>query len=147
MSQIFRGGIPTKADVDRLMEAYPVAKLVEGAQISYAEIEAVIKEKYGTNRFRGVVTRWRRMLFRDHNIYLYAPGAGSRKLIVADPTTRISDASKKNKTGQKYFLRASAIASTTDTKALDDEQRRLADRMARYPRMLELVANTQPQQL
>ena len=84
-------GIPTKLDVDKLLEAFTQPK--ENDVIMWSEIEEATGLRKGQHRFKTVVNAWRTALERDFDILLYAiPGEG---LAVADANTKIDLASRK----------------------------------------------------
>src|SRR5688500_14685205 len=71
MSTLFYGGIPTTPDVNKLTEAFDPRG---GISISYEEIEEIIGAKWPSNRFVTVVSRWRKLMFRERNIQSRAEG-------------------------------------------------------------------------
>lgn len=71
MSKMFIGGVPTAMDVDRLMsDLDPQAN----AQISYADVEAIIGVAHKEYRFKTVTNAWRRRLFREKFLQTVADG-------------------------------------------------------------------------
>jgi hypothetical protein len=59
---IFKGGVPTKIEVDALMENIDAR---HGTIVSFDEIERVIGVTRDKARFRSVVEAWRKRLFRE----------------------------------------------------------------------------------
>ena len=59
---IFKGGVPTKIEVDLLMKEIEASS---GIGISYKQIERVTNLKRHENRFKSVVTAWRKRVFRE----------------------------------------------------------------------------------
>jgi len=71
MAKLFQGGVPTDIDVQRLSEQYGVPD--EGARIAYADVAKLIGSPHGSNRYRSVLSAWRRRLLREpHNRLLKA---------------------------------------------------------------------------
>jgi hypothetical protein len=60
---VFFGGVPTKREVDLLMEQVEAAP---GSAVSYEKVARLIEVKANTSRFRTVTNVWRRRLFREH---------------------------------------------------------------------------------
>lgn len=59
-------GVPTEADVRRLIDAIGVPKI--GDEITYKAICEVIKQTYPSARWWTVTNAWRMLLLRQHNI-------------------------------------------------------------------------------
>lgn len=143
-NNVFRGGVPTEPDIYRLNERFGKPK--EGDEIPWEAIEAVIDEPRDTSRFRTVVSRWRKIMLRDHNIVLKAIGQG-RGLVVADPSQRIMDSSGKFKSGMRRIKQSAMLAGTTDRSRLNDEQKRLADHIQKSAAFFQGHLNTEAKQL
>ena len=109
----FFGGVPTEADVRALNERWPALK--DGDELSHEEVEAVVKQERGSNRYRSITTAWRRDLLRANNIDLAPiPGVGFRCLL---PEERISVSIKGFQSGVRKTMRSvkrSAYVRTSD---------------------------------
>lgn len=77
---LFKGGIPTGMDVDKLLKEFDVRP---GTQISYESIEQSLGIKRAESRFRTVTTAWRKRLFRERLIQSVAEG-GYFRFLTAD---------------------------------------------------------------
>ncbi len=85
MSRPFFGGIPTKPDVEKLMDHFSVQ---EGDVIEHENIIAVIGVEPSSNRYRNVVNAWRKALLTQKNLLLVAiPSVGYK---VLTPTERVA---------------------------------------------------------
>lgn len=137
------GGVPTKMDVDKLIEAFGVPS--EGRLISYGEISREVGCDRDTTRFKTVVHAWRRRLYKVHNVVLDCePNKGYR---VADPTTRVVIAKGQHVGGLRRIRRAGAIAGTTSDDRLDPEHRRVRDHLVRVSSVLQLAAATEAKRI
>ena len=77
---VFFGGVPTKREVDLLMENVDATP---GSAVSYEKVARLIEVKANTSRFRTVTNVWRRRLFREHLIQTTAYG-GAFHFLSAD---------------------------------------------------------------
>ena len=137
-------GIPTKLDVDKLLETFTQPK--ENDVILWSEIEEATGLSKGQYRFKTVVNAWRTALERDFDILLYAiPGEG---LAVADANTKIDIASRKielnDKGKKKWVERTFRVKASNLDEVRRDTQSRI---LTAYGAMLKLTAATAPKRL
>lgn len=137
-------GIPTKLDVDKLLETFTRPK--ENDVIMWSEIEEATGLSKGQYRFKTVVNAWRTALERDFDILLYAiPGEG---LAVADANTKIDLASRKielnDKGKKKWVERTFRVKASNLDEVRRDTQSRI---LTAYGAMLKLTAATAPKRL
>ena len=137
-------GIPTKLDVDKLLETFAQPK--ENDVIMWSEIEEATGLRKGQHRFKTVVNAWRTALERDFDILLYAiPGEG---LAVADANTKIDLASRKielnDKSKKKWVERTFRVKASNLDEVRRDTQSRI---LTAYGAMLKLTAATAPKRL
>ena len=137
-------GIPTKLDVDKLLETFTQPK--ENDVILWSEIEEATGLSKGQYRFNTVVNAWRTALERDFDILLYAiPGEG---LAVADANTKIDLASRKielnDKGKKKWVERTFRVKASNLDEVRRDTQSRI---LTAYGAMLTLTAATAPKKL
>ena len=137
-------GIPTKLDVDKLLEIFTQPK--ENDVILWSEIEEATGLSKGQYRFKTVVNAWRTALERDFDILLYAiPGEG---LAVADANTKIDIASRKielnDKGKKKWVERTFRVKASNLDEVRRDTQSRI---LTAYGAMLKLTAATAPKRL
>ena len=137
-------GIPTKLDVDKLLETFTQPK--ENDVIMWSEIEEATGLSKGQYRFKTVVNAWRTALERDFDILLYAiPGEG---LAVADANTKIDLASRKielnDKGKKKWVERTFRVKASNLDEVRRDTQSRI---LTAYGAMLKLTAATAPKRL
>jgi hypothetical protein len=136
-------GIPTKLDVDKLMEA--IKSLHEGDLFSYETIRATIGIQRNTKRFQSVIGAFRNRLMRERNIYLVCePREGYR---LADPDRRVTVAANKVSYGKRMIFRASSLAMSTDANRLSGDNRKLHDHLVTLPARLRLAELTAPKEL
>jgi hypothetical protein len=118
--RIFHRGVPFGPDVDALMKAFPDLK--PGDKITHETIEKVIREKWRSNRYRGVVESWRKRLGSQQNLELLTLNSvGFRVMSV---TERIAD--KKgglNKIG-RATVRLHTRNGRIDTRDSSDEDKK-----------------------
>lgn len=81
--KLYFGGVSTDIELKALREHY--AEVEPGKVITHEEIEAVVGVKRDTNRYRTVMTRFKRMMLLDFNVELKArSGAGYVVLTASD---------------------------------------------------------------
>lgn len=125
-AKFFFGGIPTDIEVQKLVTHFGKP---EHGVIDYVDIEVVIGLAWRAPRFKSVLTKWRRILFRELNIDTeMAAGKGMRVLA---PGERI-DASHRDmrsavRKTHKGFLRISSVP----TEQLTEIERKKYDHMLR----------------
>lgn len=134
-TKMFFGGLPTKVEVDALME---IAEAYgEGETIPYDQIETAIKVGRRTSRGGSIIGAWKKRMFREKNCLLLADnGKGYRK---ADPKERISNSSALVSAGRRRIVRAATVASLTPAHRLDDEGRKLREHIQAIPARLRLA--------
>lgn len=134
MAKNFRGGIPYALDVKRLDEAFPVPSLAEGRLIGHEEIEAVIGEKHGSQRYYGVVNSWISRSRNQNAIHLvWEPGDGLR---VLDPAGLFKHGEKRTIQKIRQTVRAVKIFAWVDRARLDEMGQRRLDHQMRVAHAL-----------
>ena len=137
-------GIPTKLDVDKLIETFGKPK--ENETIYWSEIEQATGLKKDDCRFKTVVDAWRSTIEQDFDILLYPiRGVG---LAVADANTKIDIASRKIALGDRNKARWVERTYKVKTHELDEVRRDTQSRiLTAYGAMLKLAAATAPKKL
>ena len=142
--KVFRGGIPTKVDVDRLIDEFGIPK--EGQVITYEELQEALPEiQYRSCRWQTVVKAWRGHLEKKHNVIL-GPKRGEG-LVALPPEGRIDMATSKYTTGVKMTDRAAVLAIKTDRSRLTPESKRTADFLRDAGAKIRLVVATAAKEL
>ena len=136
-------GIPTKIDVDKLMELF--ARFKEGDIIPYSDVESIGSIVRNTSRYGSVVSAWRKRLMREKNALLIA--VSNEGYRIAPPAERMTYSAAQTFQGRKRIMRGSAVASATDPSRLDESQRKLRDHLQALPARLRLAELTAPKQL
>lgn len=147
---IFRGGVPTEPEVNRLKKAYPNPS----GLIPYEDIEKVIicKRTGPTrNRFNSILSAWRNYLVRE--LKLYTKGVANKGFLIIPQEEMAEHSHSKLDTGVKYAVKASQIAADIDVDKLNPLQRQeaqvtqrltsvVADYMVRQKRELTFTVKT-----
>lgn len=121
MSTVFNNGIPTDVDVANLFKQFGTPS--EGALLAYDAIADVIKAPYGSNRFRTVVARWKRLMEgQPHNVYLRAR-PDQRAYLVMDPSLRVAKMGQHDRSARRHTRRGFILGGTTDTARLSPEEK------------------------
>lgn len=118
---VYRGGIPTKPDVKKLLEKFPVSTLTVGRVITYEEISLVIGEPPRTSRFRTVTNKWRKEVEQTTNIIM-----GTHKgqaLVILSDSGKLCLASDKLTSATKMAAKATIVAAKIEVKNLSDAER------------------------
>ncbi len=131
-------GVPTKVDVDRLIDKFGVP--TEGSLIAKSDIAKCINEREGSNRFNSVLSAWRKLLFREHN--LLTVGDGAKNIRIAEPSERIDWAASRVASARRNVGRAVIVAHQTDAKRLCEDQRKVRDNITSMnAKRLEMAAS------
>lgn len=139
----FFGGIPTDVDVEMIVKAIGVPKV--GDNISYAQLESILRLKRTENRFTTVINAWRRKMDREHNLLMKAiPGVAFE---VLSASGRVDLSSKVFKQALKRTGRAVAIAARTDRKELTEEEKKVCDHIQKTGATLRLEASKAARQI
>lgn len=139
----FQTGIPTKPDVDRLLNEIGVPK--EGDEVTYERISGIIHEEKESPRWKTVTSAWRNVLYREHNLVTESvPGKAIR---VATPRERVHYSASKYKTGLRRVYRAGDVAQKTCIQELKAEEQRACTHIVNATAALRLAAAQQAKQL
>lgn len=113
MSNVFFGGVPTGADVRKLLDAFPDIK--PGDVIAYADVAKVIGADHGSNRFKSVTDAWRKTLLRTSNLVIEAvTGRGFRRLPEQERSERDREGWRKDQSRAARKVRDLARTDTRD---------------------------------
>src|SRR5215813_3632058 len=81
MNRLFRGGVPYAIDVKKLNEAFPVPSLSEGRVIKHSELEAILNQTKGSQRYYGVTNSFIAQMKNTNGIFIiWEPSVGIRVL-------------------------------------------------------------------
>lgn len=117
-SNLFLGGIPTDIELKALLDKFGAP---DPGLISYSEIEQAVNVDRDTHRFRTIVTRWRKKLFRDYNIDTAA--AKNEGIRILTEPERVDESESAFGRSAKGIVRAhvrvrSVRSETLDTRTL-----------------------------
>lgn len=127
MANLFRSGIPTGADVKRLLDTYSELKV--GDEIAHEDVEGVLQITRTASRYRTVTGAWRRFLQRQENKQVEAvPGIGFR---VLNPKERVEVGLQKFGSGTKKQARAIRAVQATPDEGLDAVSLKKKEHMVR----------------
>jgi hypothetical protein len=139
-SKLFFGGLPTKLEVDKLMEL--IDGKDEGFLAPWPEVESIIGSSRNTNRALTVIKAWKARAFRERNIALVSvPGSGYR---IAAPDERVTVSASMVMAGKRRIVKAATLAATTDGNRLNEEGRRTREHLMGIPARLRLAELTAP---
>lgn len=139
----FQTGIPTKPDIDRLLNEIGIPQ--EGEEITYERISGVIREERESPRWKTVTSAWRNVLYREHNLVTESvPGKAIR---VATPSERVHHSASKYKAGLRRVYRAGDVAQKTSIQDLKAEEQRACTHIVNATAALRLAAAQQAKQL
>lgn len=134
-TKLFFGGVPTKPEVDALLEIVKVK--AEGQILTKEEIEESMGCDTRSNRGGSIIGSLKRRALRELNVWLCAvPREGYR---IADPAERMQSSAGLVAQGRRRIARAAVVAETTDAARLDEEGRKLRDSIRTIPARLRLA--------
>ena len=124
---LFFGGVTTKPEVRRLMEAFPLESLEPGFQIPYGEITKIIGAEPRSNRFRTVTNSWRKLLRSEHSIIVDPSSHFSGVFEVLNDSKKVAKVGKKIKSSVKMVREAVFVAGTVDVHKLTHDEKKTHD--------------------
>jgi hypothetical protein len=139
MRPLFLGGVPTKPDVDKLIDAYPAENMTQGTIIGYDEIAEVIG-KTSISRFRTITNAWRKQLFQGYGIVLDPSKKFPKAFEVLSEFGKVQKSQAETHSGIKKQVKAVRIISAVDVAHLSKEQRSEYDVIAKRAAALIAVA-------
>ena len=119
-------GIPTRPDVKLLLKAFPELKR-DGSVISHAEVEEVIGVHHKSNRYRSVVTAWRKVLESEQGICLDGMGAAGQGFVVLSAPEMPKFGRKKLRQATKAAKRGFVVAGLAPDSELNTTDRAKRD--------------------
>lgn len=117
-STLFFGGVPTAREVDLLMNAV-VAE--PGTSVAYGELSELCGEPVGTNRFKTIVSAWRRRVFRESGMLTKAEG-GVVYFLTAD-AAQAEEIKHVNRIGRATGRHVRHVAAIRSEDLTTDERR------------------------
>lgn len=138
-TSVFRGGIPSGPDVEKLMKAFGVP---DPGIITHDSIEKIIDQQKETYRYVSVVMAWRKKLFREYNVHVVGErGVGYR--ILSEPE-RVDFARHGLAKNAKHVMRQHQAALLINIGKLDEVARKKHDHVMRASAaMANAVQNTE----
>ena len=139
---LYRGGIPTAPDVQKIVENIEVEV---GQVIPYTMLEQILHESRDTSRFKTVVHSWRNRMFRELNVIMDAvPNVG---LKVLDNHERVNYSSRKIKHGFRRIRKGSIIAAKTSRAGLKPDEVKSLDHIGSIDAAIRLATANAAKQL
>jgi len=128
-ANIFIRGLPTDLEVRKLTEHFTDIHKLRGMTIKHEELERVTGLKRDTNRYRTVITRWRKRVTRETGIELRGDlradiGIGIRVLSASEQLEFSGDLDHRAGSRIRHSHRAVANIDDSD---LTEEERRTKD--------------------
>ena len=142
-AKIFGGHMPTDIDVEKLNQEFGVP--TEGQKLLYSDLEKCLGTSKSTSRFRSVLSAWRRLLDKKHNLLLKAiPNIGFE---VMTPTMRVSHCSGGFSRGLRRIYKSALDAARTRRDGLPVDEVRVLDHVQNTGASLRLAAQAAARQL
>lgn len=121
MSKVHFGGIPTDVDVRKLVDEF--GKPAVGSEITHEQIEQVLRIERASNRYKTVVSAWRKRLIDSHGIVMGAvAGVGYRSLNEAEQMDAGFLSIKHGARKQLRGIKAAARVLTSDPLLLKKQE-------------------------
>ena len=132
----FFGGIPYGPQVNRLKDKFP--KPEEEIVYTHGELEEIIREPIGTQRYYGVINSWRNYLLHDLGIdSAWCPGEG---LKILNPEDRLKVGEDQFRQGLRKTRRAFKRTAIIPRERLDDIGRQRFDHQMKIMAKLSTAA-------
>lgn len=130
---VFKGGMPYGPDVNRLKETFPVTELTEGRILLHDQLEPIVRQKKGSQRYYGIINSWISQQRNDNGVFMVWEQA--RGLKVLGPAEILNYAETRTRQKMKQTGRAIKTFGWVDRTRLDDVGQKRLDHQMR-------VANT-----
>lgn len=140
---MYFGGLPTKIDVDKMVERFGVP--APGDKIAYEEIESLLMIQRGNGRWHSVTTAWRKKMWTEHNIVFEA--IQNEGFLCLKSSERVGYSSRKIKSGRRLIMRGVKIIQATPDDELDDDMKRLHRHIMSIPGKLKAAEITESKTL
>lgn len=128
---IFKNGLPTDIDINKIRAQYPDNNLKQGMKIAYEEISHLLGIDLASYRFRTVIARWRKKLENESGIFL-KPLHGQKIWQVCDDADTADMSIEKTKSAARAAKRSVQIAAHVDIKHLNEDQRKRFETSQRF---------------
>lgn len=135
---LYFGGVPTEIELKWLLDTFGVPE--ENWSVDYEEVAALLKVTPKTPRFRTITNRWRKTIYRDHNVLVVAKNG---KFIALDPSGRLSVSKGDIRQGVRKALRGRAKLLATDRDRLTGQEQQEFDHATLLSAAVEGAARLQ----
>lgn len=125
-TNLFFGGVPTGADVNKLTEHYPLEQMTTGAMFSYDDVSAVIGTSVRSHRFNTVTSMWRKKVEVAYNIIIGCDSEKESFYVLSEPE-KVNLSLQKLRSSVSFSRRSMVVSGRVDLKQLTDEDRKSHD--------------------
>lgn len=140
--KVFRRGVPTDVDVNKLREKYPDAAMQTGKLITYTDLEKDLSISRDKSRFGNILRRWRKLLEEESGLVTKArAGIG---IVICDDRSKVELANEKRRFAINNARRSMTISGLVNVRNLTDEERKVHDHNANL--MASVIAIAQVKQ-
>lgn len=123
--ELFFGGLPTEPDVKKLREMFPESEMKPGKTITYEDVSVIINAPYGSSRFMGVTTQWRKIVEKETNIIIGTkPGEA---FVVLSESEKVGLSGDQLRKAGRRARRAWVVSQRIERASLTEEERRRLD--------------------
>ncbi len=124
-SVLYRGNLPTDIDIKKIRDAHPDSSLSEGDIVEYAELERLINVSKNTNRFKTVVSRWKKSL--ESSVGIVMSCVRNVGYQVQNDSGKLEMASDKQDSANRAIKRSVSLLSLIDTTRLEERNKKQYD--------------------
>lgn len=119
---MYFGGLPTEPDIKKLRDAFPDDALEPGRIIEYSDVAKVIGESVGSNRFKTITSRWRRLVENETGSIVIGtePGQGFK---ILEEHEKLNLSGNKLMTAARCARRSYQVTGRVTVKNLSEEDR------------------------
>ena len=135
-SKVTKKNISRNTAIKNLWEAYGKDSLIEGRVLRYEDLEKVLNEKRTTQRFKGIIGRWKdEVLTLCGKVLLCRINIGYE---IADTHQRLSHAHSLQKSGVKKLQKSIVVQDTVHVTQLTQDERTLYQKMRNVAASLDI---------
>lgn len=136
---MYFGGIPTSPDVNRIRESFPDSSL---SVVTYEEIEKVLGCDRGTNRFKAVTNRWRKLVEKESGKVIGVEAGKGFKVL--NETEKLDLGCQKFASAVRLGRRSFVVTGLVDRKGLSSEDASRLDHMQKRAASVLAAAQVKP---
>lgn len=121
------GGVPTAPMIKRLEAKYPEIDKMRGTILTHEELESIVGEPRDANRYRTIVSAYRKKVWREHGIMISGRGTDGAGFKILTDDEQVAFGADDRGRAKRYARRGFIAVTNVDADNLSPEKKRLRD--------------------